>query len=223
MGNNDHNELGRAESGESQWRVAILTIGVVTGLVILGADIWFSITPLVPSTGWVIAIALSFFSTPLEMAGVILLTEEKYRKLVGPRELWFWGILTVVVYLYDISTNMAGLQVVGVLRTPLTVVIQGTVAILFAFVEQGIGKFIALIAGKSSLIEVLAGRGNKGGNRPEQQQQRPQQQPRGGGNGGRQQQDNRSHTPDYDRQMQARLAELQQRRQQESRGAMEEL
>lgn len=143
----------------------ILLLGIPTGLLLFGADIYYSYLPLRDITGPLVAMAISIFSCPVEMLATVYATEDTYRRTLAKRELILVLFLGATAYLYDVGTNVWGLLQAGMSSTNWEIAVCVALSIFLAFIEHLLSLLFAVVVGKSVISGFLARinpRGNGG-------------------------------------------------------------
>lgn len=127
-------------------RIILFVLGLVGCVGLLGADWYFTALPLFAIMPQVIAWVISILSSPIEAAGVELLTETYAKHELSQAEYVFWMIVTPLVMITDILTNIMGLygwaQMAGTQMTELYGVVIVIIGIIMAAAEFLIAGFI---------------------------------------------------------------------------------
>lgn len=127
-------------------QLAIFGVGIVGSIGLLVADWYFTALPLFGIMPAAMAWAASILTSPIEAAGVELLTEQYAKHELSIVERWFWALITPLVLIADVVTNVMGLYYwaldQGTVVTDVHMFVIVVVGIVMALVEYLLAGFL---------------------------------------------------------------------------------
>ena len=142
-----------ARKARCSFVVMVLLLGLASCAVFYWGDLWFTYAPLVTIMTVELAWAAAFITTPLQIAGTVLLGTKEQRQVyrgTDPVTYYTMVIVFVLSIVADIGSNVWGLFMAAAERGTAVGVVSGSVlvafAVLFAIIEIIAGAMVQAVS-----------------------------------------------------------------------------